>query len=73
VDLLPDKLETKNMKFRVTMMVDLDVLDALRAEAAKNRKGYQTLINDVLRQHVFGNEVNARLASLEKAVFKKAM
>jgi uncharacterized protein (DUF4415 family) len=71
-ELLPKKLETKNMRFRVTMMVDLDVLDSIREEASEKRIGYQTLINKILRNHVEGDELNDRLVKLENAVFKKA-
>ena len=71
-ELLPKKLEAKNMRFRVTMMMDLDVLDSIREEASEKRIGYQTLINEILRKHVHGDELTERLVRLEKAVFKKA-
>jgi len=37
-------------KTRITIHIDTDVLDAFRAKAAAEGKGYQTLINDALRQ-----------------------
>jgi len=43
-------IESKG-KTRVTMWVDDDVLAAFRASAAQQGKGYQTLMNDVLRSH----------------------
>lgn len=36
-------------KTRITIHLDNDVLDAFRARAAAQGKGYQTLINDALR------------------------
>ena len=36
-------------KTRVTMYLDNDVLDAFRAMAERQAKGYQTLINESLR------------------------
>jgi uncharacterized protein (DUF4415 family) len=36
-------------KTRITIHLDNDVLDAFRARAATQGKGYQTLINDALR------------------------
>ncbi|MFZ4539894.1 BrnA antitoxin family protein [Propionivibrio sp.] len=37
-------------KSRITIHLDSDILDVFRANAAKEGKGYQTLINDALRQ-----------------------
>ena len=39
-------------KTRITIHLDNDVLDAFRKKAGKAGKGYQTLINDALRQAV---------------------
>ena len=37
-------------KTRITIHLDNDVIDAFRARSEKEGKGYQTLINDALRQ-----------------------
>ncbi|MFI4940374.1 MAG: BrnA antitoxin family protein [Burkholderiales bacterium] len=37
-------------KTRITMYLDDDVLEAFRAKASAEGKGYQTMINDVLRK-----------------------
>lgn len=37
-------------KTRITIHIDTDVLDAFRARAAAQGRGYQTLINETLRQ-----------------------
>jgi uncharacterized protein (DUF4415 family) len=36
----------------IAIRVDPDVLDRFREEARRRRVGYQTLINEVLGQHV---------------------
>jgi uncharacterized protein (DUF4415 family) len=43
-------------KTRITIHIDTDVLDAFRAKAATEGKGYQTLINDTLRQVLVTSE-----------------
>ena len=48
-------LGTKN-KTRVTMYLDNDVLDAFRGKADELGKGYQTLINETLRERISGSE-----------------
>jgi uncharacterized protein (DUF4415 family) len=47
-------------KTRVTMYLDNDVLEAFRQRAERSGKGYQTLINEVLREHLGTEELNAR-------------
>ncbi len=37
-------------KTRITIFLDDDVLESFRAKASAQGKGYQTLINDALRQ-----------------------
>lgn len=39
-------------KTRVTMYLDDDVLEAFRAKAGAEGKGYQTMINEVLRKAI---------------------
>ncbi|MDP1524399.1 MAG: BrnA antitoxin family protein [Rhodocyclaceae bacterium] len=39
-------------KTRITIFLDDDVLEAFRQRAASEGKGYQTLINDTLRQAI---------------------
>jgi uncharacterized protein (DUF4415 family) len=47
-------------KTRVTMYLDNDVLEAFRDRADRSGKGYQTLINEVLREHLGTETLNAR-------------
>ena len=39
-------------KTRITIHLDDDVIEAFRVQAEKAGRGYQTLINDALRQHL---------------------
>ena len=39
-------------KTRITVYVDSDVLDELRKRADAAGRGYQTLMNELLRQHL---------------------
>jgi len=41
-------------KTRITMHLDDDVIDAFRARAEAANRGYQTLINDALREYLAG-------------------
>jgi uncharacterized protein (DUF4415 family) len=41
-------------KTRITIMLDDDVIEAFRARAETEGRGYQTLINKVLRESVTG-------------------
>lgn len=39
-------------KTRITIHIDNDVLDSFRQKASVEGKGYQTLINDMLKQSI---------------------
>jgi uncharacterized protein (DUF4415 family) len=43
-------------KTRVTIYLDNDLLEAFRSHAAREGKGYQTLINEALRIHLGEHE-----------------
>jgi uncharacterized protein (DUF4415 family) len=47
------RLQSRNLgKTRITIYIDNDLLDAFRAESDAAGCGYQTLINDALREHI---------------------
>ncbi len=54
VEISPDEFESRNVKVRVTTMIDEDVLNELRDVAETKDTKYQTLINQILRQFVEG-------------------
>ena len=71
VTLPDDAFNAKETKFRVTMFLDLDVLDAIRARAKDRGLPYQTFINQVLRDLVLGNELNERIRTIVREEIEK--
>lgn len=65
--------ELKKAKIRVTTYFDKDVLEMLRQLANDSGSKYQSILNQVLRDYLFGKKegLTARLERLEKQVFKK--
>jgi uncharacterized protein (DUF4415 family) len=49
----------KNVKVRITTMIDLDVLRSLKEAAKKRNTRYQTLMNEVLRQFITSAQSHA--------------
>lgn len=47
----------KDVKVRVTTMIDADVLEELRVMAEREGVGYQTLLNLKLREVILGEEI----------------
>lgn len=60
-------------KIRITTFLDDDLLATLKTMASDSGGKYQTLLNQLLRSSLFGenNGILARIATLERAVFKK--
>ncbi|MDE2272181.1 MAG: BrnA antitoxin family protein [Xanthomonadaceae bacterium] len=55
-------------KTRITIMLDNDVLDSFRARAEAEGRGYQTAINEALR-----NAINADAAPVTVATLRKEL
>ncbi len=55
VDLSDELFKTENVKLKVTAYLDLDIIQALKAEAKRNGTKYQTLMNQKLRDLVIGS------------------
>jgi len=72
VDLPDDEFDPKNGKIRVTMWMELDLLNQIREHAARDGEKYQPWIKKQLRDLLTGTvRVESRLDALEHAVFKK--
>lgn len=56
-----DEFDPKHGKERITIMLDMQVVDAFREEAKKSGKKYQALIRETLRDHVFSKKDNIDL------------
>ncbi len=53
VEIPAEAFESKNVKERITIFLDEDVVNAFRAQAKVTGEGYQTLINKALRVLVY--------------------
>ncbi len=65
------KLQAQGGKTRITMYVDDDVLAAFRTQAEEQGIGYQTAINQVLRDYLHQGE--SALESLLRKVIREEM
>ena len=70
VDIPDDAFDPKNVKERITIMLDQDVLDAFRKKAAKAGDRYQSLINRTLREALARPELEERIEVLERKIKK---
>jgi len=53
----PGETEARNTKVRISILIDLDVLNFFKEKASKaGALAYQTQINQVLRAHIEGKE-----------------
>lgn len=64
----PKKKENKRT---ITIMLDPDIIEHFKAEAERSRSGYQTLINQTLREAIDERTANVPLEQLLKD--KKAL
>ncbi|MBZ0093000.1 MAG: BrnA antitoxin family protein [Sulfuricellaceae bacterium] len=60
--------ETGVGKVRITMYVDADVLAAFRKKAEAEGKGYQTLINEALREAATPENAPVTIETLRKVL-----
>ena len=73
VDLLDeDAFNPKETKFRVSMFIDLDVLDEIRKRARAKGLPYQTYINQCLRESHLGSSEEKRIRDIVRDELSKA-
>lgn len=60
----------EHTKVRISTMIDVDVVFALRDRAKKEKTKYQTLINTILRQAVMGGDP-LHIDAIEAALLKR--
>lgn len=70
VNIAEEDFLPKNIKIRVTTFVDLDVVEALKAEAHKKKMKYQTLLNEILRERMFSEETQSAIIVDREAIQK---
>ncbi len=68
----------RNQKLRITIHLDRDIISYFKNRAAEAAKGYQTLINDALREYTGLGSQNSvitdlveRVKRLEEELFRK--
>ena len=59
-------------KQRITIMLDSDILAAFRKRADKSGRGYQTLINETLRDSLARGELEAMLRQVMREELRNA-
>lgn len=59
-----EEIKSKDCKVRITTYIDLDVLEALKAQAKNEGEKYQTLLNKYLRACVFKEVKESDLRAL---------
>ena len=59
-------------KQRITIMLDSDILAAFRERASSTGRGYQTLINQTLREHLANGELEDTLRRVVREELRKA-
>jgi hypothetical protein len=55
-------------RVRVTMYLDAAVIEAFRTQAATRESGYQTLINEALRETLYSDAAPVTVESLRRVV-----
>ena len=58
-------------KRRITILLDSDILTAFRARAAGTGRGYQTLINQALRDYLANGELEDTLRRVMREELRK--
>ena len=64
VEIPDDAFEPRNVKERITIMVDQDVLNVYREKAEKTGDKYQSLINRTLREALGKPDLERRVEAL---------
>ena len=59
-------------KTRITILLDRDILAAFRARASDTGRGYQTAINQALRDYLANDELEATLRRVVREEIRKA-
>lgn len=70
VEIPDDAFDPKNIKERITIMLDQDILDAYRKKAKQTGDKYQSLINRTLREALTKPSLEKRIEALEQKIKK---
>jgi len=70
VEIPEDAFDPRNVKERITIMIDQDILDGYRLKAKKTGDKYQSLINRTLREALDAPDLEKRVERLEQKLKK---
>jgi predicted DNA binding CopG/RHH family protein len=68
-----DEFDPKFTKVLISTRLDSEVLKAVKAAAKERGLGYQTLINQVLKDHFVGNSEEERIRRIVREELKRAV
>jgi predicted DNA binding CopG/RHH family protein len=66
-----DEIDSKYVKVLISTRLDENVLKAVKSEAAEQGIGYQTLINQVLKDRFLGNTEEEKIRRIVREELKK--
>ena len=67
VNVPEDAFEDRNVKIRISTFLPIDIIKELKRRALEKGIGYQTLLSQMLREHLFEEKsVESRIERLEK-------
>lgn len=69
VNIPPEDFKDQNVRIQISMKVPFDLLKAYREEALKQKKGYQTLMQETLRKAIPFNQ-QTQLSAYEIEAFR---
>jgi uncharacterized protein (DUF4415 family) len=66
-----DEFDSRYVKVLISTRLDEDVLKAVKAAAKERGIGYQTLINQVLKDHFIGNAEEEKIRRIVREELKR--
>ena len=72
VNIPNENLHPQNIKERITIFLDQDVLDVFREKAKTSGDKYQSLINKALREAAKRPDLEARIEAIEEKLKRQA-
>ena len=66
-----DEADSKYVKILISTRLDENVLKAVKSAAAEQGIGYQTLINQVLKDHFIGNSEEEKIRRIVREELKR--
>ena len=71
VEIPEDAFESQNVKARITMWIGMDLLEEVKKRAQKKDLPYQTYINQLIRNAVFGSDEEEKIRKLIREELSK--